>query len=323
MHENEYAYAVARVRANEPNLLSKAETEQLITAESYKAALRILGDKGWNTDGESHDYAPMLEAHLADAWQLLKESAPDVSLLDALVINNDFFNLKAALKAKFSDLDPRDYVLSPSVYDPEEIIACVADNRLGDLPECMTECAVKAYDAIVKLESGRLADTAIDTAALRYRRGLAKRCESELLTEEVEISAAAADIKTAVRCARAGRTVEYIKNALCGCRYFDSDELIKAAFDGADAVAALLEGTELSSLAGSLREGLTAFEKQCDDAVTSLMTKAKYTAFGPDPLVAFYNAASTETKNVRMILSAKLNGFAADTIRSRVREVYA
>ena len=51
------------------------------------------------------------------------------------------------------------------------------------------------------------------------------------------------------------------------------------------------------------------------------MTEAKHTAF-PDPLVAYYNAVETETKN-RVILSAKLNGFSAETIRARVREVYA
>ena len=155
MHENEYAYAVARIRANEVNLLTPAETEQLISAESYEAALRLLGDKGWHTDGVGHDYAPMLEEHVNAAWQLLKESAPDASFLDALVINNDFFNLKAALKAKFSDLDPSDYVVKPSVWDPAEIIGCVERNELDSLPECMRDCAQAAYDAIVKLETFR------------------------------------------------------------------------------------------------------------------------------------------------------------------------
>ena len=199
MHENEYAYAVARIRANEVNLLTPAETEQLISAESYEAALRLLGDKGWYTDGVGHDYAPMLEEHVNAAWQLLKESAPDASLLDALVINNDFFNLKAALKAKFSDLDPSDYVVKPSVWDPAEIIGCVERNELDSLPECMRDCAEAAYDAIVKLESGRLADTAIDTAALKTRKQFAEKSGSSLLMKEVELSCAAADIKTALR----------------------------------------------------------------------------------------------------------------------------
>lgn len=323
MHENEYAYAVARIRANEVNLLTPAETEQLITAESYDAALRLLGDKGWHTDGVGHDYAPMLEEHVNAAWQLLKESAPDASLLDALVINNDFFNLKAALKAKFSDLDPSDYVVKPSVWDPVEIIGCVERNELDSLPECMRDCAQAAYDAIVKLESGRLADTAIDTAALKTRKQFAEKSGSGLLMKEVELSCAAADIKTALRCASAGRTAQYIKNALCPCESLDSDELIHAAFEGVDAVADMLANTELGSLADSLKEGLTAFEKKCDELSAQQMTEAKYTAFGPDPLAAYYNAVETETKNVRVILSAKLNGFSAETIRARVREVYA
>ncbi|MFR6363377.1 MAG: V-type ATPase subunit [Acutalibacteraceae bacterium] len=129
--------------------------------------------------------------------------------------------------------------------------------------------------------------------------------------------------KTALRCASAGRTAQYIKNALCPCESLDSDELIHAAFEGVDAVADMLANTELGSLADSLKEGLTAFEKKCDELSAQQMTEAKYTAFGPDPLAAYYNAVETETKNVRVILSAKLNGFSAETIRARVREVYA
>ena len=96
-----------------------------------------------------------------------------------------------------------------------------------------------------------------------------------------------------------------------------------AAFEGVDAVADMLANTELGSLADSLKEGLTAFEKKCDELSAQQMTEAKYTAFGPDPLAAYYNAVETETKNVRVILSAKLNGFSAETIKARVREVYA
>ena len=36
MHETEYAYAVARIRANETKLLTRADIDQLIEAESYE-----------------------------------------------------------------------------------------------------------------------------------------------------------------------------------------------------------------------------------------------------------------------------------------------
>lgn len=58
----------------------------------------------------------------------------------------------------------------------------------------------------------------------------------------------------------------------------------------------MLANTELGSLADSLKEGLTAFEKKCDELSAQQMTEAKYTAFGPDPLAAYYNAVETETK---------------------------
>ena len=163
----------------------------------------------------------------------------------------------------------------------------------------------------------------IDTAALKTRKQFAEKSGSGLLMKEVELSSAAANIKTALRCASTGRTADYIKNALCPCESFSSDELIQAAFEGVDAVAELLANTGFGSLADSLKEGLTAFEKKCDELSAQQMTEAKYTAFGPDPLAAYYSAVETETKNVRVILSAKLNGFSADTIRARVREVYA
>ena len=47
MHETEYAYAVARIRANETKLLTRADIDQLIEAESYEAAVRLLADKGF------------------------------------------------------------------------------------------------------------------------------------------------------------------------------------------------------------------------------------------------------------------------------------
>lgn len=77
--------------------------------------------------------------------------------------------------------------------------------------------------------------------------------------KEVELSCAAADIKTALRCASAGRTAQYIKNALCPCESLNSDELIHAAFEGVDAVADMLANTELGSLCGQPQRGAYGF----------------------------------------------------------------
>ena len=163
MHETEYAYAVARIRANETKLLTRADIDQLIEAESYEAAVRLLADKGFAVPekGESFDIA---EKDLSGAWELIEECAPDAELLEALVIANDFTNLKAAVKCVFSDLDPAAYYIYPCVTDTAVITEAIKNNDLELLPEYLRPCAEKAMTAVSKLSSGQLADTAIDKA---------------------------------------------------------------------------------------------------------------------------------------------------------------
>ncbi|MEG1437281.1 MAG: V-type ATPase subunit, partial [Oscillospiraceae bacterium] len=60
MHETEYAYAVARVRANELTLLSATDVEQLISAEDYKQVMRRLADTGWGDSENVTDYSHYL-----------------------------------------------------------------------------------------------------------------------------------------------------------------------------------------------------------------------------------------------------------------------
>ena len=45
--DTDYAYAVARVRANELSLLSGADMDQLIDTDSYDSAMQMLSDHGW------------------------------------------------------------------------------------------------------------------------------------------------------------------------------------------------------------------------------------------------------------------------------------
>ena len=69
MKDTDYAYSVARIRANESSLLTTADIEQLIAADNYQSALRILEEKGW-IDAESHeDINFALKKQMQKTWQ--------------------------------------------------------------------------------------------------------------------------------------------------------------------------------------------------------------------------------------------------------------
>jgi V/A-type H+-transporting ATPase subunit C len=68
--------------------------------------------------------------------------------------------------------------------------------------------------------------------------------------------------------------------------------------------------------------GLTRFEKLVDDAVNAYVGGAKYTAFGEAPVIGYLAAKDTEFTAVRIIMTGRLAGLPADTIRERLRESY-
>lgn len=323
MRETEYAYGVGRVRANENALLSAADTEQLISAPNYKDALRILADNGWKApeDG-SADFAEMLEHESQKTWQLITEAVPNIRELDALIITNDFHNLKAALKAMFSNEASSIFFITPSVVSVELIDEAVDTKHFELIPEYMQAPAEAAYDAVVRLKSGRLADIILDVAALNSKLQLSKDSGSALLLAITQLNNASINIKTAARCAKMGKSAEFIDRAMCESEILSNDELIDAALSGEAELIKHLSTSFVEGAAEQLEAGAIEFEKWCDDAIAEKVQSARFTAFSLDPIIAYYINKDAEIKNARIILSAKLNNIPADTIRKRVRNVY-
>ena len=297
MHETEYAYAVARIRANETKLLTRADIDQLIEAESYEAAVRLLADKGFAVPekGESFDIA---EKDLSGAWELIEECAPDAELLEALVIANDFTNLKAAVKCVFSDLDPAAYYIYPCVTDTAVMTEAIKNNDLELLPEYLRPCAEKAMTAVSKLSSGQLAETAIDKASLEARRSFAAKAGSPLLEGIADLLAVAANIKLALRCAKMNKSADFALDAACESS-LDFEELLSHC-STPEKAAEYIAATDYGFLAESLGESFTAFEKQCDNEIVSRLENAKYATFGPDPLIAYYYAKQAAAQVVHL-----------------------
>lgn len=323
VHETDYAYAVARVRANELSLLTEADVEQLIDADSYSAAMKILGDSGWGDPSEVKDYAEYLENYFKNTRDLLTEvMGGDMSSLDLLLIPNDMQNLKAALKSLVSQHDAKDVYTSSTVFDTETIRKAVAEKRFSDLPDFMKQPAQDAYDVLVSTANGQVADAIIDRATLEEMVRLGNESGSPVLKKIAERKCAAADIKTALRGAATKKSADFLDKALAECDTVSVSSLKEAALSSQEAVLDYLQNTDYRDAAEEYKKSTSAFEKWCDDILMECVYQARYTAFGVDPLVAYYIARDAEIKTVRIVLSAKKNNLSKDVIRERVRTLY-
>ena len=321
MSDKNFLYAVAVVRANEANLLKEADLEQLINAPDYKKAISILTDKGYS-EPQGTDYSAMLDRELEKVWEFVTKNAPDADGLNTLAVKNDIQNLKAVLKAEVMGENAREFLVKPSIIEPDELLEKVSERRFEELPEFISEAAEKAYNTITKTGNGQMCDIIVDEAALRAISDFAEKSDEPLLKEYAEAFCLSTDIKTAYRCMKTKKGRDFIKAALFGGSGIDESALADAAAEGGEAFFDYLKSNNLSDYASALEKGASVFEKFCDDRLISIMKKAKMTAFGLSPVSAYYIAKETEIKCLRIILSAKLSEASNDIIRERMRELY-
>lgn len=320
MKDTEYTFAVARVRSNENRLLTSQELNAVISASTYNEAVTRLNEKGYEING--NDYSPALSKKMAEFWKTVCEVLPDKSQFDSVILKNDFANLKILSKASVLGKNTDGLYESPSVYDPEEIKEAVFSRKNSLLPECLQHADRSSYRILSKTRFAQLSDSVIDRASMEWCLKTAAKGDNPILLKMAEIDAACADIKVLYRCILSEKDESFMLRAVAQCSAFDKKDIIAAAVKGMEEFLEFLSHTEYTGAAKALKESTTEFERWCDNKRISVLKDTKYEIFGIAPIVAFYYAADTEIKNVRIILSAKLNGLSEETIRARVRESY-
>ena len=317
----EYIYAVARVRSRELNLLSRQDVDQLMACRTLEECLRTLSDKGWG-DGNSSTPEEVLAAEEEKTWAFIHELTKDMTPFQVLLFPTDYNNLKAAVKAVVTSVEPHDVFLPGGSVDPEVMLRCVREGDFSSLPEHMAQAADSAYHTLLQTEDGQLCDIILDRACLCDLLECGRNSGSDILRDYAELTCAVSNIKVAVRACKTGKNRAFLESALAPCGTLDVSSLSAAACKSVEDIYGYLAATPYSGAAEKLKESYSAFEKWCDDKVMDLVKGQKTNPFTIGPLFAFVVARRNEISTVRIILSGKLNGLDDRMIRERLREMY-
>ncbi len=321
MADNEYTYAVARIRSKELTLLNSQAVEQLLACKTYEECLHILADRGWDT-GTSGGAEGMLAAERDKTWSLIAELAGDTSEFNVFLYTNDFHNLKAAIKQVCMQTEVPHIFFSHGTVAPNTILKAVQEHDFSRLPKRMQAAGQEAFDTLLHTHDGQRCDVIIDRAALESVYAAGKESENEVIREYAELTVAEADIRIAVRAARTGKKLEFLERALAPCHTLDVKRLAHAAVSGINSICDYLTATSYDSAVPALKESLSAFERWCDNLLIRRIRPQKYNPFTVAPLAAYLLARENEIKIVRIILSGKLNQLSDVSVRERVRETY-
>jgi len=320
--ETSYAFAVARIRALEGNLLDRDFLEQMIAAKDVSDCMQMLADRGWG--GRERELPP--EELLAFEAERTKEELEglldDTSALEIIKVPDLYHNLKAAVKDSLTQGSFEPAYLPGTEPSGQKMREIILSQDYQALPGELGAVAKEAYETLLRTRDGQLCDILVDRAALQAMYDAAMSSDEPVIRDYGRTLVDVADIRIAVRACRTGKNADFFRQAMVRTESIDPEEAAKASASGEEALFDYLRRTRFSEAVDALEISQSAFECWCDDRVIESIRPQLYQSFTMGPVIAWSIAREMEIKTVRIILTGKANGLTDEAIRERMRETY-
>ena len=326
--DTDYLFLSTRVRALETQMLTRDRMEQMLEAKVPEDAAAVLLDCGYG------DIRPLTVTGLNQALSAEQEKiyselsffAPDPVLIDVFKVRYDYHNAKVLLKSEAMGVDGAALYSRSGRFAPEKLQELYHEERYSELPESFGKALAEAKSILARTANPQLADFVLDRAMFEEMLAAAKATDCPFLTGYVRLLIDSSNLKSLVRTGRMHKDADFLRQVLLPDGNVDEDRL-QAAGDG-EGLTALFAHSPLEQAAARGAEALsggslTAFERACDNAVNTYLRAAKLVSYGPEAVAAYLAAVEGEITAVRMILTGKLAGIAPETIRERLRDLYA
>lgn len=326
MNKEAYLCLSAMLRARETRMLTDDRASRMLEASGFEESVKLLADCGYEDlsglNAAGIDAA--LSSRRAAIFAELENLVPDKALVEIFRLKYDYHNAKAVIKGEAMGSDPLRLMSVSGRVAPEKLKAAYDKERISELPKVLGAAMVEAGSTLARTANPQLADFVLDEAYFAELKAIAEGLDNPFISGYVRLLIDAANLKSAVRTARMHKSADFLSSVLIKGGT-DIDRV--AAADG-DGLAALFAHGPLEKAAAAGAEAIaggsmTAFELQCDNAVNEYLRAAKLISYGPEVAAAYLAAVENETTAVRMILTGSLAGVSPETIRERLRDLYA
>lgn len=329
INETNYLAITAMLAARTSGMLSAERLERMIAAPTDDEAVKVLEECGYGdlTELSADARNDALENRLAEIFDEVERIVPEPELVQMFRLKYDFHNIKTVIKSHGAGVGGGE-ILSRRGSIPAQVIeeAFVSDDYI-EIPSSLAEPMQEAASILARTSNPQLADFALDRAYFDALTKLVQDLSDEGFSKAyVKLMIDSANLRSAVRTNRMGKESDFLSLALVPGGEIGVASVLAA--DSGEALAELYRPTRLTAAAeagsAAMNGGsLTVFERTCDNALMDYVREAKIMRFGAAHVVSYLAAMENEVTAARMILSGRMAGLKADTIRERMREAYA
>jgi len=319
--DTDFLGLTSMLRSRMSRMLDPDKLERLVTAPDFDDAAKQLTDIGYPdmTGMDTRGIDSVLSAHRSAIFSDLARAENAGDIVDMFRIKYDYHNVKVLVKSAGQAVS---LLSSSGRVPPEKAVDAFLREETDQLPRDMHAAIAAAQDVLARTGDSQLSDIAADKAYFAELCTLAEKTGSSFLTGYARLMVDAANLRTSVRSARMEKTPEFLRGAL-----IDGGTMMPstiASYYSAEGISELYSTTRLSeaaALGSAAFSGgpLTAFERECDNAVSDYLADAALVSFGPAPVAAYLAHLENEITSIRIILTGKLSGSSPETIRERLR----
>ena len=340
-NQEEYAFAIGRVRKLEKGLLNKDILDRMIKSSDIVSSLKILTESDLNNYyfdlNNPADFESSLNQELLHTYDIIK-SISKVSTFNFLYFTfaskYDFHNIKMLIKSKYLKKDTSNELFSPiGTIDIEKLNSAVKDEKYEDIPDSFEFLIKKTCSEYNKFKDPEMIDFVLDKE--RYIMIFNKIKEVEIIEEEelflkrfIKINI---DLNNIINCIRSkirGEKKAFTRAFLIPEGDFKIENIVEIYDSPLSSWFEKLIHTDYKNIVETgvnyfqKNNSVMELEKQRDNFILNFSKIGKYITFGIEPLVGFITAKENDLKNIRIILSGKLNKLSPDEIKERVRDTY-
>lgn len=332
INENDYAYASARTRAVEVKLLESSRYSRMLDAATAEEAFKVLAEAeygfGDSNIGNVFDFEELLSEEMKKCYLLLTEMAPQVEVIKAFQWRHDYFNVKVILKAEFSNQEVPPILMDTGTIAKETMKQRIREREYGDLSPIMRTAIEETHDVFSRTQDPQVVDLLLDKASYHQLVTDLNEIDSPFMQKLAEIMVDITNIKMYIRARTLNKAWNFLKKLLLEGGsiservYFENSDKSMDAFVDSIRFSRYGDAVQNGWEIFRAKKNISGLERLLDDYMMEFVKQAKMVTMGVEPLVAYLFAKEAEIRNVRIILTGKINKLPADLIRERLRLTY-
>lgn len=324
MSEQIYPYAVSKIRVKEMNLLTKHELEQMADEKSVERIKSELVDKEYNLEliSKIEDFEIVLKNESIKLYNLIKELIPDTEFANIFLCKNDYHNVKLILKAEIAKKEYKNNLVDAGTKNISEIEKNINNENYSMFSTYMKQ-GIREIKNMPEIERNPyIIDCILDAKSFQEMKQIAEETKCEFIIKYIIKLIDLTNIKTFFRVIRTLNKDQKIFNIA----FVEGGSISKEVF--MQSLNQDLQSTKLKYESGYKEiydeavNNPDTFDKFCDNYIMEYMKESKLKALTIEPIVAYVYAKETEIKNIRIILTGKLNNINPNILKGRLRESY-